>query len=1218
MWTDKQKEAIAKRNSNILVAASAGSGKTAVLVERVISRVLEDKIDINKLLIVTFTNASASELKERLLHRIYEALDNNTSDAFLKRQIKNLNISNIETIHSFCLKLIRSNFNILELDPNVQICDESRSRVLKIKAINQVLEHLYKNANNDEAEKIKLYKILEIFSSKDDNLVEYILKIYSYINSFSYPFDFLKQSIEKYNMENQNIDLIETDFGKLIFDDVLNSISMLIEKEELIANELREKYDFEKQIDVLNEDISYMRSILNESNNWDRLYNMLKGFSFLRMPPYKGENIALKDEMTEFRNKILKKEIEELKQRVYEESVNILKDNKLAYEYVKNIYDILLMFDKKYKLLKRESELIDFNDIEHLALDLLVKKADDGSLEITEIAKAKKEEFEEVYTDEYQDTSLVQESILCALSKNNNRFMVGDVKQSIYKFRQAMPEIFNNKYKEYELNDNNSKSSEVKILLNKNFRSRRNVIESINYIFEKIMSYEIGGSNYSDIEKLEFGATLYKENSINDYKTQINIIDLKDDEINKEKLTTIDEYILELKSFEIEALMISNKIKRLVKEFKVYDIKKQEFRNCKYKDIVILLRGIKDKGKILEDTLKKEGIPSFCDANTSLFESDEIKLVLSILRVIDNPFQDIYMVSVMYSIIGKFSLDELLIIKNMGNGENIYNSLYIAKDILDKKKKSQILNENDKTLLNKIDKFIDFLKEYITYSKIYTVSEILLKLYNQTSLYDSYLLEEDMSKLKLANLDYLVDIASNFENSFDDTSIFAYITYVDNLKDKADSSSSTAKILGENEDVVRIMTIHKSKGLEFPVVILSDTTRKYNIKDMSSSIVMDNNLGIGINVVNEELNITYPSVIKQAIKNKIIKDTKSEELRMLYVAMTRAKEKLIIFATLKDYDRFLKNQNAIISSDKIDYKIIEKNNTYFSNIMIALNNKEKIKELFDINVIKIGDIKLNIENNKKQDDRNMSILDKIDFLKNGIKQDIKSENEKDIISIDMKKIIQNIEFKYQYLEDTKQKNRISVSQLKEENSKLESEKFENDISKDKILEFSLPSCLELKKDTQTGASKGTLIHSILQSLDYKNINSKEDLEKYVTLYKITKYDINRIYSFISSDIGNQLRKSNEIHKEEEFILKDETISKSQIQGIIDLYYINENGNIVLIDFKTDNLEDESEYIKRYKIQLDIYRKALEKLTGKVVENVYIYSFKLGRGIEIKG
>ena len=798
MWTKEQQLAIDKQDSNILVSASAGSGKTAVLVERVINKVIKYKIDIDKILVVTFTNAAAIELKERLLLAIYEALSKNRNDKFLRRQLTYINRASITTLHSFCLDIIRQNFQLLDLDPNFKICDETESNILRTRAINKVLEEEYIKSNEDVEIKDKLYNILELFGGKDENLIEYILKIYSYIQSFAFPLEWLKEKIDKYNLECD--DLCDTDFGKSIYLDSIKTLESLIRREEEILEMIEGREDFLKHTELLEDEISSLKlCILNSSKNWDSLYLAINNFEMKKAPTYRGENKELKEMVLSFRSKVLKKSLDKLKKSIYEKTDIILKDQKEAYPYISYIYDFILRFDKEYQILKTEKGYLDFNDIEHLALNLLVEK-EDGKLKYSEVANNLKEKFKEVYTDEYQDISFIQEAILDALSCNNNRFMVGDIKQSIYKFRQAMPDIFNEKYDTYTLIDNvEDKNRDVKIVLAKNFRSRKEVLASINYIFEKIMSKTMGECTYEDLEILKFGATDYlkKENC---YATELNILDLKKEEKSDYEYEDIEDeaskYIEELKKFEIESLYVAKKIKEMMGKYETYNIKKKEWKNIRYKDIVILLRSMKDKGNILEEALKKQGIPAFCDVSSNLFESEEIYLVLSLLRILDNPYQDIHLVSIMYSIIGNFSLDELIYIRKLDKKSRVYDNLISMLEILKSRKEKEELEDFELTLLTKLEKFLKVLDELKEYSKVNNISDLIIKIYDITNVYRQYILDNN-AKQRKSNLDKLIDVAIKCQE-LGILTLSEYIAYVNNLKDKVDASNSSARIIGEN------------------------------------------------------------------------------------------------------------------------------------------------------------------------------------------------------------------------------------------------------------------------------------------------------------------------------------------------------------------------------------------------------------------------------------
>ena len=1227
-WTVDQKKAIDKRDANILVSASAGSGKTAVLVERIIEKVLNEFLDVDKLLVVTFTNAAAQELKEKILNAIYKALETETDSKrknHLKNQLIYINRACITTIDAFCFKLVRENFNVLDLDPNIKICEESQSILIKAKVLENILEKEYEKYEEKSA--FGLYNMLELFGGKDDEFLEEILKIYNYIQAFPYPFDWLTEQIDKYNID-ENVDLYDTDFGRDIYDDIISDLELCEIKYNDYLAKLEGMEEFVKTVEVLNEDQRAIQNVLNIQNpSWDTLYDNIYNIKFGTIKFGKAADETLKDEIKDFRTKEVKKVIEKLKKKIYAKSEEIIKDNKIAYSYMRYLYEFLLAFDKAFKAEKKQQSIAEFNDITHYALELLVNK--DGSL--TEIAEAFKSKFSEVYTDEYQDTSFVQETILSAVSKESNRFMVGDIKQSIYGFRQARPDIFNEKYIEYELDTQDNTSDSCKIILSQNFRSRQEVIDSINYIFEKIMSMKNGQCDYGLDESLKCGNMSFVKSDIADYTTEINIVDLKEKKFNAFDDTDETDYEVseDLDKFEIESKCIAYKIKEIISKDKVMQ-KDGTLRDATYKDIVILLRGIKGKAQILEDELKRNNIPVFSDVSTSIFDGDETKLILAFLKVIDNPYQDVFMVSTMYSIIGNFSLDEITKIRLYDNSTYIYNTL---EKILE----DEEFKKDNEEIVSKISRFLELINKYINYSKIYTISELLVKLYKDTNIYYQFALEENAESIK-ANLDYLIDLASNFYSTVGNT-LNAYIKYVDSLKDKQDTSTTSAKIIGENENVVRIMTIHKSKGLEFPIVILGDIGKEYNFMDLRrQKVLFHQKYGIGMNIVNQSLGVTYPSLIKHAIKNVIEKETKSEEIRLLYVALTRAKEKLYIFGTCKDWDKAYDMQSLNIKNGKFNESLIGSSNSYIKLLLPVIkyyNEYEGQKDKLNVNVIKVNEdttddeLKALLSGNVEEKARE-SATDKI-----------KKYLDKNVIDENVQKDIKdNFESEYEHIDDARTPSRISVSNLK----KAHIEEDEIDVSLNKkivdeineeddegrqkaatLAKYAIPSCLS-EEEKYTAVRKGLLIHFILQNLDFKAVKTKAELKDYLEkmVYEkvISEQDrkyisVNKIYNFLESKIGNELKNAKEVYKEYEFVLDDNKISPSLIQGVIDLFYVTEDDKVILVDFKTDRLTEDKEFIDRYKIQLDIYKEAINTLTDKKVDKTYIYSFNMNKMIEIE-
>lgn len=1230
-WTQDQLRAIERRNKNILVSASAGSGKTAVLVERIIQKILNEYLDVDKIMVVTFTNAAAQELKEKILTAIYNTLEKEREPKkinHLRNQLVYINRASITTIDAFCYKLVKENFNILNVDPNIRICEESQSLLIKTKVLEDLLEEKYESYV-DENNVFGLYNILELFNGKEDEFLEGILRIYNFIQAFPYPIAWLKEQIEKYNID-ENLDLYETDFGKDIYNDIISELELCISKYDEKLSKILGIDDFNKCAILLENDKNMIKKcIAIDTPSWDKLFSNLQEIEFSRFSIGKVSDEELKEEIASFRDKEVKDVIKKINKKIYAKSKEILSDNKIAYRYITYLYDFIVSFDEAFKEEKKKAGVAEFNDIMHYALNLLIDEEDN----LTDIAYALKSKYKEIYTDEYQDTSYVQERILDAVSKEDNRFMVGDIKQSIYGFRQARPDIFNNKYIAYTL-DEECKEDEksCKIILSKNFRSRHEVIDSINYIFEKIMSMKNGQCEYGTHESLKCGNISYPEKSDIDYTTQINIIDLKDQNIDMFSNENEEDYEIDedLSSTQIEAKCIAFKIKEIVNNMKVTQ-KDGTLRKATYKDIVILLRSVKNKADIIEKALKENDIPVFCDTSSSIFEGDEVKLILAFLKVLDNPYQDIFLISIMYSIIGNFTLDEITKIRLYDSSSYVYDTLnYILEDDKFKEENSEIYE--------KIVDFLNLIKNYTTYSKIYSISDLLIRLYKDTNIYYQFGLEEN-AESKKANLNYLIELATTFYSNVGNT-LNAYIRYIDNLKDKQDSSTSGAKIIGENENVVRIMSIHKSKGLEFPIVIIADTAKKYNLKDAQSKRVVSHyNYGMGIDIVRSDLGITYPSLIKQAISSVIIKETKSEEIRLLYVALTRAKEKLYIFATTKDYEKELNNQLLSIKNGKFNETLIGNATSYYKLLLPVIkyyNEYEGNKKELDINRIEIKSSTTDEELKKMmiQEDDEDTRKSANELIEELI-YDKKTEVDSDII----KTLDENLNGTYVYMDDTMSPSRISVSNLKKNKaqedgiiatSKIKDEEnfvFDEEIKKELEEKFKAPSFMCDEDNKYTAVRKGLLIHFILQNLDLKNINTKSELKDYINKLEESKVissndkkyiSINRIYSFLNSKIGKELKNAKKIYREYEFILEDKNISNSLIQGIIDLFYVTDDGRVILVDFKTDKLDAQEEYIKRYKIQLDIYKEAINKLTEYTVDKVYIYSFNLNKEIEIMG
>ena len=732
-WTKEQKQAIYEKGSNILVAAAAGSGKTAVLVERIINKIINEKIDIDKLLVVTFTNAAASEMRERVLDAIYKKLEEEPENENLQRQVTLLNKASICTIDSFCLEIVRNNFYELEnLSPNFRIADTTQIELLKQEIIEELFLEKYEKEDKDFLKLINTYT-----SYKDDApLKDLILKIYTYIQSNPFPQKWLEEKIEMFNLNNKlDQDFIKTPWGKILLEEVqeelIDDISLL--------KEVQKKLSYNSDLDafekVILNDIDKLEFLSKNLNNWDNAYEISKNLNFVTWPRKKID-LNIKDESKDIRDDVKKKLKKVLDKILICNSKEANEDINNMYEILLKLKDIILEFEKRFSKAKMEKNIVDFNDIEHFALKILINSQDGKTIEETKVAKMYKQKYEEIAIDEYQDSNLVQEYILNSVSNKNNIFMVGDVKQSIYKFRQAMPELFLDKYNKYKTIEDKTKNDNLKIQLFKNFRSKQNILDFTNIIFENIMSNNLGDIDYNKEEYLNLGASYEKINQ--DAKTKINIINIEENEESKDELNQdldikenmpkdiekeIESEIEDerIEDIELEARFVANKIKKLIdSKYQVWDKKQNKYRDIKYKDIVILLRSTAKLAPIYEQEILNLKLPVFSDSSQEYLESTEIQTIMNLLKIIDNPMQDIPLVATLRSNIGKFTDDELIKTRLASKEDNFYICMQKAKV------------SADDNLRKKIENFLENLDKWRKEQEYLALDELIWKIYVDT------------------------------------------------------------------------------------------------------------------------------------------------------------------------------------------------------------------------------------------------------------------------------------------------------------------------------------------------------------------------------------------------------------------------------------------------------------------------------------------------------
>ena len=1252
-WTTEQQQVIDLRNRNILVSAAAGSGKTAVLVERIV-KIITDKnhpVDIDHLLIVTFTNAAAAEMRERIGNAIEKALDEQPGDEHLLRQLTLIHNAQITTIDSFCLYVVRNHFHEIDLEPNFRIGDEGELKLLREDVLGRVLEQNYEEPSEAFSDFVEGYAS----GRTDAALNEMILQLYEFSRSYPWPEKWLDSFVGAYSIETRE----ELDRAEWLAPLTENICFVLKDCEQLLKQALAitqqddgpDMYEKAVQSDLEKyEGLSRLTSFCELSGALsDIKYDRLASSRGFEGDPDKLELVkSLREQAKDVVKKLCR-------QYFFCSPEMMIEQLERTEPMLEEVVRLTKQFADEFAAAKRRKNLVDFHDVEHFALQILV---DEETEKAKKTAEEFRDTFEEIMIDEYQDSNEVQETLLRSISREergeNNIFMVGDVKQSIYRFRLARPELFMKKYDSYSLEE----STTQRIDLHKNFRSREEVLTCTNDIFYKIMARSLGNVEY-DAEAALYPGASYPVSA--DFIPEILLADSNDELLEDTELT--DKKTLEAK-------IVAEEIKHLMKTQPVTDKAAGTLRAARYSDIVILLRSLSGWADSLVEVLNENGIPAHTVSSTGYFSTVEVQTVLSMLRLLDNPRQDIPMAAVLRSPMAGLTDEELAVLRLEDGSVPFHEAvLELAEGLYEEDGQKEISDSEadrkqgrnaDEKTENHIEitahrKLLKFYKKYkqlrqlVPDTPIHELIEIILR---ETG-YGHYVAAMPAGNRRTANLNMLLEKAAAYEKT-SYKGLFHFVRYIDELQ-KYDVDFGEADMVGENEDVVRIMSIHKSKGLEFPIVIVSGMGKNFNKQDTRSKMVLHPELGIGLDYMDGKKRIKSPTIAKKAIAKQIDLENLGEELRVLYVALTRAKEKLILTGTLKDapekLEFFRQQANLSKAADRpLSYLTREGASGYLDWILPAVLS---YGDKYPVRIVEAAELVLDeVENQLEQ---NEDLTERIGEIKAADPQLVGQ-------------LKQRFSQRYPYQVDVLRKNKYSVSELKHRAMR---EKFEAE------QEETIPAFLEepvtptiplfiqrqgsVEQETPNrGALRGTAVHRVMECYDFASEKSvHEQMEAMEKEEKITadmralvKEQI--VADFVSSETGRRMalaQRGGALYREKPFVMgfteeelenygfgvgsntdsceniyektdSDQEKEEQQkvrheedltlIQGIIDVFWIEKDG-IVLLDYKTDRVQQTKELIDRYETQLKLYADALERVFAArklKVKEILIYSFFL--------
>lgn len=1192
-WTEEQQQVIDLRNRNILVSAAAGSGKTAVLVERIISRLTRENppLDVDRLLIMTFTDAAAAEMKERIGLAIEKALEADPQNEHLKKQSVLIRTAKIMTIHSFCSSVIREYFHTIDLDPGFRVAEEGELKLLKQEVMKELLEAHYESGEE------QFFRFVENFATgrDDSNLEKYILQLYEFAESHPIPEQWLESCVTVY----QNGLSEGAEFKKRLvayIQNCLKDISNDMETALDICRGAGGPYMYEKTIESDMENIRPTFSATSFETFYEAFAKMGK---WDRMAANRDSQVE--KELAEYVKNLRAKwkdEIDSIKEKFFFQSPEAMEaDLKYCYPVVRVLIDLTKEFREKFAEKKAERNIIDFGDMEHFAIKILTRN-ENGKLVPSDVARELQDKFDEVMVDEYQDSNLVQETIMNSVSRmlrgENNIFMVGDVKQSIYRFRLSRPELFMEKFDTYSIEDGACQ----RVDLHKNFRSRAEVLDFVNAIFYKIMKKEVGNVLYDKKAALNVGANY---EPVPGNETEVLVIDteLEEDVRGKNQLN----------ARELEAKVIAERIHGLMKTQKVWDKHQEKLRDVRYSDIVVLTRSLKGWSDVFVRILKQEGIPAYADSKEGYFGTLEIGWMMDYLRVLDNFRQDLPLTAVLKSPFGKCTNEELALIRTIYPDKPFYEAVLNVAGIetgleVEEKEIPENLRRKIKAIFTQLQDF----RRRISYTAIH---DLLWEIMEETG-YREEIAAMPGGEQRAANLALLIVKAKAFEaTSY--KGLFHFVRYVEQMKEY-DIDYGEADILGEATNAVRVMSIHKSKGLEFPVVIVAGMGKGFNMQDMTGELVVHPELGVGIRAVDIEQRTETSTILRNLIQSETQIENLGEELRVLYVALTRAKEKLILTGTLKKAAEKLESyQGRDLENTSMSFLELIRGKRYFDWILPVVATMES-KVPVKIEVLTFTDV-VQSEIEREELQRKTAVQDKTD----------------EAFRV---QIQEQFSYLYPFEEEARMKLKYTVSELKK-SAALSGSEMETGEQLIQEEEKIIPAFLK-EEEHLTGASRGSAYHKVLELLDFSKVYDYKILEEELDTFEKQGYLSTEmkaciyrkdILKFLQSDAGRRMHVAAEkgrLYKEQPFVFgidakemypETNTEELILIQGIIDVYFEEDDG-LVVLDYKTDRVKAGVELVAKYREQLELYGRALEQMTLKKVKEKVIYSFTLEEEIRI--